>query len=102
MSLTSNGLYSPMNRFGFHKRVLMAYSPDFADSTKVDCYIPTRAEVFRMDATALIPMLEHWFSHAPAVLTPNREQKEAVIKLLKTRYDAESLNQEIDALEQLL
>ena len=45
MSMTSNGLFAAMNRFGFTKQQLLAYSPFYADRTRVDCYIPTRHEV---------------------------------------------------------
>lgn len=99
MSLTSNGLFSPMNRFGFHKDVLKAYSPDYADPDKVDCYVPTRAEVFKMQPEKLFPMLRKWFYHAPPDLTPSDEQKTAVIKLLRSRHDADALDLDITALQ---
>lgn len=101
MSLTSNGLFSPMNRFGFHKRVLLQYSPHYADPAKVDCYIPTRAEVFRMRADSLFPLLQRWFTEAPEILAPSPEQKEAVLKLLRSRYDASAITGEIEELEKL-
>lgn len=102
MSLTSNGLFSPMNRFGIHKSVLMAYSPDYADPTKVECYVPTRAEVFKMPLRQLKPILCHWFQKAPQSLAASQEQKAAVIKLLKSRYDAEQNAAEITEIENLI
>jgi hypothetical protein len=88
-----------MNRFGIHKNVLQAYSPDFADPDKVECYVPTRAEVFRMRGDKLFPILRKWFYHAPQELAPNEIQKQAVIKLLRSRPDADDLDLDITALQ---
>ena len=99
MSLTSNGLFSPMNRFGLHKDVLKAYSPDYADPEKVDCYVPTRAEVFQMAPEKLFPILRKWFYHAPRELSPSEAQKAEVINLLRRRFDSDALDLDITALQ---
>lgn len=98
MSLTSNGLFSPMNRFGIHHDVLKTYSPDYANADKVECYVPTRAEVFTWPAGKLFPVLRKWFYHAPPELAPTEVQKAEVIKLLRSRQDADELDLDITAL----
>lgn len=102
MSLTSNGLFSPMNRFGIHKNILLAYSPDYANPEKVECYVPTRTEVFKMPMAKLKPILLNWFSNAPTELEPAKDQKQAVIKLLKSRYDTAEIAEDIRELESLV
>ena len=101
MSLTSNGLFNPMNRFGFHKDTLLAYSPDYKDQTKVDCYVPSRADVFRMPMANLKPILVKWFTSAPKELTPSDSQKKAVVELLNKRKDADAIQSEIKEVETL-
>lgn len=101
MSLTSNGLFHGQNRFGIHKDVLLAYSPDYKDRTKVDCYVPSRTEVFGMAIAELRPILEVWFTQAPEALTPSAAQKAEVLKLLRLRMDKNAIQADITALEQL-
>ncbi|MCG8667863.1 MAG: hypothetical protein MI867_00490 [Pseudomonadales bacterium] len=101
MSLTSNGLFNPMNRFGFHKDTLLSYSPDYKDKTKVDCYVPSRADVFRMPIDELKPILIKWFTKAPDILTPSDQQKESVLELMKKRRDADNIASEISDISSL-
>ncbi len=101
MSLTSNGLFNPMNRFGFRKEQLLAYSPDYKDRTKVDCYVPSRADVFRLPIGELQPILAKWFTDAPSELTPSDSQKNAVIELMKKRLDASEIAKQINEIESL-
>lgn len=99
MSLTSNGLFNPMNRFGFTKTQLLAYSADYADRQRVDCYVPTRNDVFKMPMNELQPILMKWFTMAPASLTPTVQQKNTVIALLKQRQDREHIAEQIHMIE---
>ncbi len=99
MSLTSNGLFNPMHRFGIHKSVLLSYSKDFQDRNKVECYVPTRNDVFRLPLNELEPILTHWFTQAPPELTPNDKQRKAVTDLLRLRKDGQKFNKLISQLE---
>lgn len=101
MSLTSNGLFNPMNRFGFHKDILMAYSPDYKDKEKVECYVPSRADVFRLPISELKPILKKWFKEAPESLVPSIDQKRTVIDLLKKRTDAKEIKNDISEIEMI-
>lgn len=99
MSLTSNGLFNPMNRFGFTKQQLLAYSPDYADRTKVDFYVPTRNDVYKLPQDELVPLLERWISQAPAQLRPNPQQVRSVVMLIKLRKDYAAFASLISRLE---
>ena len=99
MSMTSNGLFAAMNRFGFTKEQLLAYSPFYADRTRVECYIPTRTEVYRMAIDELLPVLETWFGRAPEALRPSPQQIRQVIALLRTRHDKTGIAERINDLE---
>lgn len=101
MSLTSNVLFSPMNRFGFHKDLLMKYSPEFKNKDKAPYYIPTRAEVFKMPIHELVPVLKHWFENAPKELRPSQKQKNDVIELLKKRRDAAEITEQIEVIRSI-
>lgn len=101
MSLTSNGLFHPKNRFGFHTELLKEFCPDYKDKHKAEYYIPTRAEVFQLKMEVLKPILVHWFTEAPDQLHPSPEQKSAVIALLKKRFDANKFVSEIAELESI-
>lgn len=101
MSLTSNGLFNPMNRFGFTKTQLLAYSADYADRQRVDCYVPTRNDVFKMPINELHPILVKWFTMAPTSLTPTEKQKNTVIALLKQRQDREQIAKQIERIAEL-
>ncbi|MCG8313979.1 MAG: hypothetical protein MI976_12245 [Pseudomonadales bacterium] len=101
MSLTSNGLFHPKNRFGFHTDLLSGLCPDYQDRAKAECYIPTRAEVFQLKMTEIKPILIHWFKYSPEPLHPTAEQKQAVIELLKKRFDAQKCATDIAELESI-
>lgn len=102
MSLTSNGLFNPMNRFGFTKAQLLAYSEHYKDRSKVECYIPTRNDVFKMPMQELMPVLQQWFTRAPPALVPSEQQKRTVVSLLKLRPDRDAIAADISALEGIL
>lgn len=99
MSLTSNGLFNVMNRFGYHKSRLLSYSSDYADRSKVDCYIPTRKEVYELPIAELQPIVANWFQNAPVELVPSEQQKKAVIALLRIRHDHAAIAENIQAIE---
>lgn len=101
MSLTSNGLFHGQNRFGISKETLLAYSPDYTDPAKVDCYVPSRNDVFRMPMTTLVPILERWFTSAPLPLRPSPTQRREVLKLMRLRMDSDKIQAEIDAMAAL-
>lgn len=102
MSLTSNGLFNPMNRFGYTKTQLLAYSCDYRDRSKVDFYIPTRNDVFKMPLQELQPILLRWFTDAPATLIPTEKQKRTVVSLLKLRRDRDQITGQIQEIESLI
>jgi hypothetical protein len=102
MSLTSNGLFNPMNRFGYTKTQLLAYSCDYRDRSKVDFYIPTRNDVFSMPIQELQPILVRWFTAAPETLVPTEKQKRTVVSLLKQRKDRDQISGQIQDVEGLI
>lgn len=90
------------DRFGMPESALEAAWEAHRGVLRSGMYVPTRAEVATWPVKRLTAVLMDWMWESPAELIPSNEQIAAVVEVLESRSDADTLGEIIAACKEYL